>query len=132
MGDAMGYGALGFWLFLAAVVVAGIWFDARKRESDQETLRRIVESGQRLDQAAIDKILKAGSGSNRVDRDLKVGGLITLAVAPGLFILGYFLSRLEEQLMDVLLGVGLLVAFVGIGLLAAGKMSERWYNDDKG
>ncbi|MBT8067737.1 MAG: hypothetical protein KJO09_10885 [Gammaproteobacteria bacterium] len=132
MGDAMGYGALGFWLFLAAVVVAGIWFDARKRESDQETLRRIVESGQRLDQAAIDKILKAGSGSNRVDRDLKVGGLITLAVAPGLFILGYFLSKLEEQLMDVMLGVGLLVACVGIGLLAAGKMSERWYNDDKG
>lgn len=132
MGDAMGYGALGFWLFLAAVVVAGIWFDARKRESDQETLRRIVESGQRLDQAAIDKILRAGSGSNRVDRDLKVGGLITLAVAPGLFILGYFLSKLEEQLMDVMLGVGLLVACVGIGLLAAGKMSERWYNDDKG
>ena len=92
MGDAMGYGALGFWLFLAAVVVAGIWFDARKRESDQETLRRIVESGQRLDQGAIDKILKAGSGSNRVDRDLKVGGLITLAVAPGLFVLGSFLS----------------------------------------
>ena len=132
MGDAMGYGALGFWLFLAAVVVAGIWFDARKRESDQETLRRIVESGQRLDQGAIDKILKAGSGSNRVDRDLKVGGLITLAVAPGLFVLGYFLSRLEEQLMDVMLGVGLLVGCVGIGLLAAGKMSERWYNDDKG
>ena len=132
MGDAMGYGALGFWLFLAAVVVAGIWFDARKRESDQETLRRIVESGQRLDQAAIDKVLKAGSGSNRVDRDLKVGGLITLSVAPGLFILGYFLSRLEEQLMDVMLGVGLLVGFVGIGLLAAGRMSERWYNDDKG
>lgn len=132
MGDAMGYGALGFWLFLAAVVVAGIWFDARKRESDQETLRRIVESGQRLDQAAIDKILKAGSGSNRVDRDLKVGGLITLSVAPGLFILGYFLSKLEEQLMDVMLGVGLLVGFVGIGLLAAGRMSERWYNDDKG
>ena len=132
MGDAMGYGALGFWLFLAAVVVAGIWFDARKRESDQETLRRIVESGQRLDQATVDKILKAGSESKRVDRDLKVGGLITLSVAPGLFILGYFLSRLEEQIMDVMLGVGLLVGFVGLGLLAAGKMSERWYNDDKG
>ena len=46
MSAAAGLGALGFWLFLAAVVVAGIWFDARKRESDQETLRRIVESGQ--------------------------------------------------------------------------------------
>ena len=43
--EAVGLGALGFWLFLAAVVVAGIWFDAKKRESQQETLRRVVESG---------------------------------------------------------------------------------------
>lgn len=132
MGDAVGYGALGFWLFLAAVVVAGIWFDARKRESDQETLRRIVESGQRVDQSMLDKILKSGSDTNRTDRDLKVGGLITMSVAPGLVLLGFFLSKLEEQMMDVMLGVALLVGFVGAGLYAAGKMSERWYNDDKG
>lgn len=132
MGNAAGLGALGFWLFLAAVVVSGIWFDARKRESQQETLRRIVESGQRLDQAMIDKFLKSGSEGNRADQDLKVGGLITMSVAPGLLLLGYFLSRLEEQMMDVMLGVALLVGFVGVGLYAAGKMSERWYNDKQG
>ena len=38
MEAAAGLGAFGFWLFIAAVVVAGIWFDARKRESQQETL----------------------------------------------------------------------------------------------
>ncbi|MGI9234808.1 MAG: hypothetical protein ACR2RD_14335 [Woeseiaceae bacterium] len=132
MGNAMGLGALGFWMFLAAVVVAGIWFDARKRESQQETLRRIVESGQRVDQTMIEKFLKAGSENNRADQDLKVGGLITLSVAPGLFLLGFFLSKLDEKLMDVMLGVALLVGFVGVGLYAAGIMSERWYNDDKG
>lgn len=132
MGNAAGLGALGFWLFLAAVVVAGIWFDAKKRESQQETLRRLVESGQRIDQALVDKLLKAESGSNRTDRELKVGGLITLSVAPGLLLLGYFLSRLEEQLMDVMLGVALLVGFVGAGLYAAGKMTERWYSEDEG
>jgi len=129
---AAGYGALGFWLFLAAIIVAGIWFDARKRESDQETLRRIVESGQRVDQAMLDKILKAGTSNSRIDQDLKVGGLITLSVAPGLYLLGFFLSKVEPQMMDVMLGVSLLVGFVGIGLLAAGKMAERWYKDDQG
>ena len=132
MGDAVGLGALGFWLFLAAVVVSGIWFDARKRESQQETLRRIVESGQRLDQAMIDKFIKSGSEGNRTDQDLKIGGLITLSVAPGLLLLGYFLSRVEERMMDVMLGVALLVGFVGVGLYAAGKMSERWYKDSQG
>jgi hypothetical protein len=129
---AAGYGALGFWLFLAAIIVAGIWFDARKRESDQETLRRIVESGQRVDQAMLDRILKAGTSNSRIDQDLKVGGLITLSVAPGLYLLGFFLSKVEPQMMDVMLGVSLLVGFVGIGLLAAGKMAERWYKDDQG
>jgi nitrate/nitrite transporter NarK len=132
MGNAAGLGALGFWLFLAAVVVAGIWFDAKKRESQQETLRRIIESGQRIDQTMVDKLLKAESGSSRTDRELKVGGLITFSVAPGLLLLGYFLARLEPQLMDVMLGVALLVGLIGAGLFAAGKMSERWYNDDKG
>ena len=131
MDVAASYGALGFWLFLAAIIVAGIWFDARKRESQQETLRRIVESGQKIDAAMIDKLLAAGGGS-RVDQDLKVGGLITLSVAPGLAILGYFLARLQEELFGVLLGVSLLVGLVGAGLYLAGKMSERWYNESKG
>lgn len=128
---AASYGALGFWLFLAAVVVAGIWFDARKRESQQETLRRIVESGQEIDSTMIDKLLAAGGGS-RADQDLKVAGLITVSVAPGLAILGYFLSKLEAELFGVLLGVSLLVGLVGAGLYMAGKMSERWYNESKG
>jgi hypothetical protein len=129
---AAGLGAFGFWLFIAAVVVAGIWFDARKRESQQETLRRAVESGQRLDPAMIDKLVTAGGGESRIDRDLKVAGLIVIFVAPGLALLGWFLAKAEPKILDVMIGVSLLVGFVGIGLLVASKVAERWYREDQG
>lgn len=129
MGDLAG---LGFWLFLAAVVVAGIWFDNRKRESQQETLRRVVESGQKLDQEMIDKMLAASAGSTRADRDLRISGLITMFTAAGLAIFGWFLSRFNEKILGLMIGVSLLVAFVGVGLFVAGKVSERWYREDKG
>ena len=131
MSAAAGLGALGFWIFIATVIVAGVWFDAKKRETQQETLRRVVESGQQLDPELIDRMLKTGSETGRPDRELKVGGVITLSVAPGLVIFGYFLSKLEEDLWDVMLGVGLLVGFVGLGLIVAGKMVERWNREDK-
>lgn len=130
MFEAAGLGAFGFWMFIAAVVVAGIWFDARKREIQQETLRRVVESGQQLDPELIDRMLKDNAGNERPERDLKVGGIITLSVAPGLVLLGYFLGRLEEKVFGVLLGVALLVGFVGLGLLIAGRMVERWNRED--
>ena len=50
LGLGAGLGAIGFWLFIAAVVVAGIWFYVRKREAEHETLRRMIdESGRNID-----------------------------------------------------------------------------------
>lgn len=129
---AAGLGAMGFWIFLAAVVVAGIWFDARRRESQQETLRRVVESGQSIDAEVIDKLVAANSGSENLEHELKIAALIVIFIAPGLAILGWFLARLDEQLMGIMLGVSLLVGFVGAGLYAAGKYSERLRRDDQG
>ena len=131
MSAAAGLGALGFWIFIAAVVVAGIWFDAKKKEIQQETLRRVVESGQQLDPELIDRMLQTNTENERPDRELKVGGIITVSAAAGLAIFGVFLERLEEGLFDVMLGVGLLVGFVGMGLLIAGKVVERWNREDK-
>ena len=130
MEAAAGLGALGFWLFLAAVVVAGIWFDARKRESQQETLRRVVESGQQVDMAVIDRMLATSGGSERPDRDLKVAGIIMMFVAPGLSVLGWFLGRFNDKIFGIMIGVGLLVLIIGIGLYVAGKMTERWQRQD--
>jgi hypothetical protein len=127
---ASSIGALGFWLFLAVVVGGGMWFDARKKESEQETLRRLVESGQRIDPALVDKLLRT-TGNERMDRDLKVGGIITLSAGFGLVVLGWFLGKLDPQIFEVMLGVSGLVATVGIGLLLAGAYFARAFRDDK-
>jgi len=131
MENAAALGALGFWLFLAAIVVAGIWFDARKRESQQETLRRVVESGKNIDAAVIEQLVNASGNSSRTDRDLKVAGLIMVFIAPGLAALGWFLSFVNEKAFIALLGVAMLVLFIGAGLLVAAKVARGWYEDDR-
>ena len=125
-----GLAALGFWLFLAAIVVANVVAASRRRESQQETLRRVVESGQHLDVALIDRMLGVSEGKERADRELKVSGIIVMFVAPGLLVLGWFLGRFNDKIFEVMLGVGSLVMLVGIGLYVAGMMSKRWQPQD--
>ena len=127
---ASSIGAFGFWLFLAVVVGGGMWFDARKKETEQETLRRLVESGQRIDPALVDKMLRT-TGNERKDRDLKVGGIVTLFVGFGLVVLGWFLGKFEPQAFGVMLGVSGLVATIGIGLWLAGAYFAYTSRDDQ-
>lgn len=122
-----GLAAMAFWGFIAAVVVGGMWYAIREREAQHETLRRIIESGQPIDQALMDKVL---GGDRVVHRDLKIGGLIVLFVAPGLAVLGWFISFVAEEALMPLLGVAALVAFVGVGLLIASKVAERAYREN--
>ncbi len=124
-GVAAGLGAFGFWMFIAAVVVAGIWYDARKRESQQETLRRIVESGREIDRDVLDEILDSKDKDTKdMARDLWVAGVIVAFVSPGLALLGWFLGRVDQDALNALLGVSALVAFVAAGLLIAAKYVE--------
>ncbi len=125
-----GLAALGFWIFLAAIVVASILGEARKRESQQETLRRVVESGQHLDVAVIDRMLATSGDSKRPGRELKVSGIIVMFVAPGLSVFGWFLGRFNDKIFELMIGIGLLVLIVGIGLYVAGIMAERWQRND--
>lgn len=127
---ATGFAGLGFWIFLSAVVVARVWFDVRKREAQQETLRRVVESGQHLDVAVIDRMLQVSGGNERPDRDLKVAGIITMFASPGLAILGWFLGRFNDKIFEIMIGVALLVLLVGAGIYVAGTMINRWKQQD--
>jgi hypothetical protein len=117
-------GAFGFWMFVAAVVVAGIWYDARKTESEQETLRRLVESGNDIDSALLEKMLAAGKKSSRTGQELKTSGVIVIFVAPGLAILGWFMQAFNDKMWHLMLGVSLMVGIIGVGLYVAGKMAE--------
>lgn len=131
-----GLAALAFWGFLAAVIVAGtvtsVWDGIRKREAQHETVRRLIESGQAIDQLAVDKLLSLSEASNkRHDQDFKLAGLWLLPVAPGLAILALFLPA-EAQ--TPLLGVSAMLLCMALGFLLAGKIAGRWYQkeDDSG
>jgi len=126
---AAGLGALGFWLFIAAVVVGGMWYAIREKDAQHETLRRMVESGQPVDKALMDRVL----GSEKdLSLELKTGGLIVVFTAPGLAFLGWLISLLAEAWLFPMLGVAVLVLFVGIGLLVAAKLVERSYQEESG
>ena len=90
----------------------------------------IVESGQQLDVAVIDRMLGVSGGNERPDRDLKVAGIITMFVSPGLAILGWFLGRFNDKIFEIMIGVALLVLIVGTGIYVAGMMTRRWQQQD--
>ncbi len=127
-----GLAALAFWGFLAAVVVGGIWYDIRKKESQQETIRRLFESGQPVDDKMMDKLLAQSTDKGeRLDRGFKLTGMILLPAAVGLAVLGLVLGLQAPEARLPLLGVAGLVACVGVGFLIASRMARRWYENDE-
>ncbi len=132
LGLGVGLAALAFWGFVASCVVAGVWNGIRKRDAQHETVRRLIESGQPIDQALMEKLsLVSGDGNRRHDRDFYVTGLWLLPIAPGLAILALFLGSLEPEALPAILGAAALVACMAIGALVAGKITERWYAADR-
>jgi hypothetical protein len=132
MGLGAGLGAIGFWGFVAAVVVAAIWYYRGKFEAQQETLRRMLESNKPVDQVLAEKLLAANAGGNQfLDRDLMVGGVIVLFVAPGVAVLGWVLTALAAEVLYPLLGSAAILVFIGVGLIVAAQVAKR-YNDNLG
>ena len=126
-----GLASLAFWGFIASVVVAGIWFDIRKREAQHETVRRIVESGKPIDEELMDKLLSLGSGkSDRLDRTFNITGLIMLPAALGLAIFGLIMGTQYPQAQLPLLGAAALVGCIGLGFFVAANIAKRWYVED--
>jgi hypothetical protein len=121
-GLGAGLGALAFWGFIGAICVAGIWYGLRERQAQYETLRHMIDSGQPIDEALVEKVL---GGKAHMDQGLKVAGLIVIFAAPGLAVLGYFIRQVSAEGYTALLGIAGLAAFVGAGLLVASRVAER-------
>ena len=127
-----GLAALAFWGFIASVVVAGIWYDIRKKEAQQETIRRLFESGQKIDDAKMDKLLSIGADkTDRLDRAFSITGMILLPAAVGLVVLGKVLGIQVPEAYLPLMGAAGLVACLGIGFFIAAAVAKRWYTEDE-
>jgi hypothetical protein len=118
-----GLAALAFWGFIAALCVAGIWGDAKKRESQHETLRRMLEGNKPVDEALLTKLM--GDEPRRPDRDLNVAAIILVSVAVGLVVLAAALSDMAPGALMPLLGsAGVCVCIAG-GLKFAAAYVRR-------
>jgi len=131
MGDpglGAGLAALAFWGFIAAVVVGGMWYSIREREAQHETIRRLIESGQPINQELIDRLEILGGGAgNRPDRDFRITALWISPVAVGMAAMALFLGYAFPETLFPLLGVAALLACLGAGFWIASKIAARWY-----
>lgn len=124
--------AVAFWLFIAVAAVAGIIADYKKRQLALEPLRAAIERGQQLDLSLVERLMAPDpheAGLNPLY--LRVGGVITVSAGVGVAILSFFLTQIEPIAFYPVLGGGLVVICVGVGLVVAARVAER-YAERKG
>lgn len=130
--EVFSLGSLGFWIFVSALVVGGMWNDARKRADKHETLRRIVEKTGTIDEAKLKELFRddddeAKPGTNY--RSLRITGVI--AMFAGAAMMAFFL-------LPALMGhpfewwYGGLAIGAGIVILGAGIFFSSRFADPPG
>jgi hypothetical protein len=124
-------GALGFWLFIAALVVAGYWKDARQEAERHETLRRMIDKGGSVDEATLQKLFSSAKEGNNVPggryRGLRIAGTIIVFIAAGLAIFFLTLGAIFEHDRShamAALGVAAGVALLGVGVFVSSRFAE--------
>lgn len=123
--------AIAFWGFIGMCVLGGIWDTIKKRETKHETLRRLVESGQPLDENLLKHLdMMNRDGAERFDRGFIITALWLLPVAVGLAAFAYFLGFVNREAQIVIFGVSALVAVMGLCCLLAGKAIAPWYQKE--
>ena len=124
------FGALGFWLFIAAIVVAGIWEKTRREAEKHETLRRIVEKTGTIDEARLKELFSAAPSDEAKPgytyRGLRIWGTITMflgaAIAIFFVTLTLFGSPIEWWRGGLAISAG--VAIVGFGIFFSSRFAE--------
>ena len=118
-----GIASLAFWAFMAAAVVVGVWDKAKKREAQHETLRRMIASGNAVDEGMMRRLMVGEP--KRPDRELAIGAIVLFSVAVGLSVLAFVLREAHEDALTPLMGAAGLVACIAVGLWAASAYVKR-------
>jgi hypothetical protein len=123
--------AVAFWIFLGAAAVSAMRYDFKKRQLSMESLRAAIERGQQLDPGVVEKLL-AQHREPDVDRPqdlqpyLQIGGIVTVAAGVGVSIAGVVLGLQFPVAKLPMMAAGVVAACVGVGLLIAARVLERY------
>jgi hypothetical protein len=129
-GIGEGLAAFAFWGFITALCVAGVWGDAKKRQAQHETLRRMLEGNKPVDEALMTRLMGADA-PQRPDRALAISAIIVFAVAIGLVVLAAALSGVAPRAFMPLLGSAGLTACLAGGLKVASGYVRRTLLEDE-
>lgn len=121
---------LGFFAFIAAIIVIPLTLRAQERARMHETLRRLHESGEPLPPGLLD-VLRAGpapmaTSFNSPENELR-RGLILIAVALAMVVLG-FLIDVGDHYYNViwpLVGAAAFPGLIGVASLIMWKLGSK-------
>ncbi len=131
----MNLGAAAFWMFLAAIFIAGSWRKKHCEAMRHETVRLLIEKNQKPDDAQLAQLLnptpppapewcipKHSPGEGY--RVLRICGTIVMCIALGLAIAGIWRGLIlgigEESVLGLATAVPI-VAMLGAGLFVASR-----------
>ena len=129
--ETMDLGAFGFWLFIAALVVAGYWKETRQNAEKHETLRRMIEKTGVIDEVKLKEVFssateqKSKPGSNY--RGLRIAGTIIVFVGGALAIFFVAIGAIFEHERShamAALAVAVGVALLGVGVFVSSRFAE--------
>ena len=103
-------------------------YKGKGEQAFHDTLQELIKSGQELSPdviAGMPGYRGSGSGKENKERNDIRTGLITFCTGAGLAVFGYVID-------SVLIGIGLLVLFIGLGILAYGLYAKNKLADDDG
>lgn len=113
-----------FMLFFCITVgvLATLYWNAKVREGQQETLRQVIASGQKLDETTLKLMVKA---PNSPEMDLRAG-IISLMMGLGFCVAGgiVMLTGNDEGfgVGTILILIGVVLAFTGVGQLLSWRL----------
>ena len=142
----MELGAAAFWLFLAIVIVAGIWGKKHSEAMRHETLRLLIAKEQKLDDAQIAKLLNPETGPNwmmwqqrpyyppgTVYRNLRFWGILVIFIALGLTIADLWRGIVFGVHDGFVSGSAIaipIMAMIGIGLFFGSRFAPKPPKDE--
>ena len=125
-----GIGDLGFWLFIAALIVGGMWKEARLQAEKHETLRRIMEKTGTIDEARLKELFsKPDSEESKPGytyRGLRICGTIVMFIGAGMALF-FLLPTLIGRPIDWWWGglaISAGVAMAGYGLFFSSRFAD--------
>jgi len=134
----MNLGAAAFWIFLAAIIIAGIW---RKKHSEQmrhETVRLLIEKNQKPDDAQLAELLNPKpehyewpipkEKPGEVYRVMRIIGTILIFISVGTALMGLWRGMIlgiqDRSVLFIMMLVPVL-AMLGIALFVASRFVTK-------